>query len=518
MWCPVALVVVVGGLLLRLLLSNLEVKVSGTMDGGGTMTFNASALGQLAQLDGRLQQLEALLGEDSNQLLASLGEKRSILQGLLEEHVESTRTADFAVATTIIEHVLSPKVWGQIKLRVDELFPTDQELVLRQAEVRAAIAADKRLQFERENFDRIQEAELRKLRLEMELQRETWLASVAAVRDSSCCVLAFGAATYHFILRSRPPPLVDETSAPSSAGLLLILCVRCMHRLRRMAGKPEPQECLLPDTLAQGYPKVVLEEDTAAAARDLLHGLRAALHTGGALPSACFYGPPGTGKTLTARRIAETSGMDYALMSGGSVISLQAQAVPELRKVFRWVRRSPKGLLLFIDEAEAFLQRREACADPFVRAAISFFLSQTGEASPHFCIVLATNCWDQLDDAVKSRVSAVRFRSPTSVQLKELCRSRCHDLAELLAANWSWEALARAGFSGRDVQQLHEERQRQQLLWRLRHGQASDPPDGSSNRDNRGPESRWLHRFVLQKVLSRLPAGATDTEAEALLR
>ena len=29
-----------------------------------------------------------------------------------------------------------------------------------------------------------------------------------------------------------------------------------------------------------------------------------------------FYGPPGTGKTMVAKRLARSSGMDYAIMSG----------------------------------------------------------------------------------------------------------------------------------------------------------------------------------------------------------
>jgi MoxR-like ATPase len=32
-----------------------------------------------------------------------------------------------------------------------------------------------------------------------------------------------------------------------------------------------------------------------------------------------LHGPPGTGKTLIARKVAECSGMDYAVMSGGDV-------------------------------------------------------------------------------------------------------------------------------------------------------------------------------------------------------
>jgi hypothetical protein len=45
-----------------------------------------------------------------------------------------------------------------------------------------------------------------------------------------------------------------------------------------------------------------------------------------------------------------SSGMDYAIMSGGDVGPLGAEAVSELHKLFGWAERSKRGLLLFIDE------------------------------------------------------------------------------------------------------------------------------------------------------------------------
>lgn len=68
-----------------------------------------------------------------------------------------------------------------------------------------------------------------------------------------------------------------------------------------------------------------------------------------------FYGPPGTGKTLAAKRLARTSGLDYAILSGGDVAPLGGGAVTQIHDTFDWAERSGKGLLLFIDEADAFL-------------------------------------------------------------------------------------------------------------------------------------------------------------------
>lgn len=48
-------------------------------------------------------------------------------------------------------------------------------------------------------------------------------------------------------------------------------------------------------------------------------------------------------------------GLDYALMTGGDVAPLGPQAVTKIHQLFDWAKKSKRGLLLFIDEADAFL-------------------------------------------------------------------------------------------------------------------------------------------------------------------
>merc|ERR1712203_847386 len=69
-----------------------------------------------------------------------------------------------------------------------------------------------------------------------------------------------------------------------------------------------------------------------------------------------LHGNPGTGKTLFARTLARQSGMDYAIMSGGDLGPLGREGPSELHKLFNWATNSKKGLILFIDEADAFLR------------------------------------------------------------------------------------------------------------------------------------------------------------------
>lgn len=52
------------------------------------------------------------------------------------------------------------------------------------------------------------------------------------------------------------------------------------------------------------------------------------------------------------------SGMDYAIMTGGDVAPMGRDGVSAIHKLFDWSQTSKRGLLLFVDEADAFLRKR----------------------------------------------------------------------------------------------------------------------------------------------------------------
>jgi len=162
-----------------------------------------------------------------------------------------------------------------------------------------------------------------------------------------------------------------------------------------------------------------------------------------------LHGPPGTGKTLIARNLARCSGMDYAIMSGGDVAPLGEDAVNQLHGLFQWAMKSRKGLLVFIDEAEAFLSTRSSNSsgsngyeknsgdssnsssssssssnddgnssnsNVHIRNALNALLYQTGTPSYKFMLVLATNRPGDLDSAVLDRIDVSISISPPQLQ------------------------------------------------------------------------------------------------------
>lgn len=110
---------------------------------------------------------------------------------------------------------------------------------------------------------------------------------------------------------------------------------------------------------------------------------------------------------MFARGLAHHSGLDYAILTGGDIAPLGRDAVTELHKLFDWAKTSRRGLLLFVDEADAFLQSRETGTvgiSEDQRNALNAFLFRTGTESDQFMMVYASNQPAQFDAAVLDRV------------------------------------------------------------------------------------------------------------------
>ncbi|KAG4987930.1 hypothetical protein JHK85_030913 [Glycine max] len=102
------------------------------------------------------------------------------------------------------------------------------------------------------------------------------------------------------------------------------------------------------------------------------------------------------------------NGLHYAMMTGGDVAPLGAQAVTKIHDIFDWAKKSRKGLLLFIDEADAFLcERNSSHMSEAQRSALNALLFRTGDQSRDIVLVLATNRPGDLDSAVTDRIDEV---------------------------------------------------------------------------------------------------------------
>ncbi|KAF6736497.1 ATPase family AAA domain-containing protein 3 [Oryzias melastigma] len=220
---------------------------------------------------------------------------------------------------------------------------------------------------------------------------------------------ATGVAGRYIEARLGKPSLVRETSRFTVAEAVKHP-IKTAKRL-----KSKPQDAL------EG---VVLSPSLEERVRDIAIATRNTRQNKGLYRNILMYGPPGTGKTLFAKKLAVHSGMDYAIMTGGDVAPMGRDGVTAMHKVFDWATTSRRGLLLFVDEADAFLRKRatEKISED-LRATLNAFLYRTGEQSNKFMLVLASNQPEQFDWAINDRIDEiVNFALPGLEERERLVR------------------------------------------------------------------------------------------------
>lgn len=254
--------------------------------------------------------------------------------------------------------------------------------------------------------------------------------------------------------RLGKPPLVRETSRRTFVESIT-------HPIKTIKSLTQP----LPDAL-QG---VVIEPKLRSHLENIARATINTRKNKAPYRHALLYGPPGTGKTLFAKQLAQASGMDYAILTGGDVAPLGRDAVTELHKLFDWANSSRKGLLIFVDEADAFLRKRtnETMSED-LRNALNAFLYRTGTESMKFQVIFASNRPEQLDSAVLDRTDeAVLFELPGEPERLKMIK-QYFDVYVVKAkgskpiavdekiTDTVFEQVAKAtkGFSGREIAKL----------------------------------------------------------------
>mmetsp|Transcript_73700 Transcript_73700/g.130103 ORF Transcript_73700/g.130103 Transcript_73700/m.130103 type:complete len:550 (+) Transcript_73700:56-1705(+) len=288
------------------------------------------------------------------------------------------------------------------------------------AKAAAKADAQGRAQQERENI----EIRLREMRAKSAEQRRTTLESIDEFFSS-----ASAGAQALYDDRSKAVTLVTGLTALALGVYGARSATRVAGRvLERHLGRPplvretskwtwRPQFSIFGTKGSKSvFDEIVLEETLAERLQWTTNALLSAQDNGTPFRHLLLHGPPGTGKTLFARTLARQSGLEYAVMSGGDLGPLGREGPSELHKLFEWAKGSKKGLVLFVDEADAFLRRgrgADSAMSEDARNCLSVFLHHTGTESARVAVILATNVPSVLDRAVLDRVDeAFEFPRP----------------------------------------------------------------------------------------------------------
>ncbi|XP_008576360.1 PREDICTED: ATPase family AAA domain-containing protein 3-like isoform X2 [Galeopterus variegatus] len=393
----------------------------------------------------KLKEYEAAVEQlKSEQIRVQAEERRKTLSEETRQHQARAQYQDKLARQRYEDQLKQQQLINEENLRKQEESVQKQE-AMRRATVeremelrhknemlRVEAEARARAKAERENADIIRE----QIRLKAAENRQTILESIrtagalfgegfrAFVTDwdkvtatvAGLTLLAVGVysaknatavAGRHIEARLGKPSLVRETSR-----ITVLEALRHPIQVsRRLLSRPQ-------DAL-EG---VVLSPSLEARVRDIAIATRNTKKNKSLYRNILMYGPPGTGKTLFAKKLALHSGMDYAIMTGGDVAPMGREGVTAMHKVFDWANTSRRGLLLFVDEADAFLRKRatEKISED-LRATLNAFLHRTGQHSSKFMLVLASNQPEQFDWAINDRIDEmVSFDLPRREERERL--------------------------------------------------------------------------------------------------
>jgi len=233
------------------------------------------------------------------------------------------------------------------------------------------------------------------------LRNTAFMVSLAAVGIYSAKTAA-GIGGRFIEARLGKPSLVRETSRVAVSQLIK----NPINSVQRLTGIGMSSQDALKG--------IVLEENLDSQLRKIAVSTAHTKKNRAPFRHLLLHGPPGTGKTMFAKGLAQHSGLEFAILTGGDIAPLGRDAVTEIHKLFEWAKTSRKGLLLFVDEADAFLQSRETTKiSEDQRNALNAFLYRTGTESDQFMMVYASNQPSQFDGAVLDRIDEmVEFDLP----------------------------------------------------------------------------------------------------------
>jgi len=147
-------------------------------------------------------------------------------------------------------------------------------------------------------------------------------------------------------------------------------------------------------------------------------------------PRILLHGPSGTGKTTFARHVAETLGKRLQAFTAAEILG---PYVGETEQNIARIFRRAQGEVLFLDEADSFLQARESARHSWEITAVNELLQRM--ETFRGVLLLATNLRDTLDSAVFRRFDwSLAFKVPEGEKRLAILRHLFHTVGTPVSA------------------------------------------------------------------------------------
>lgn len=176
-----------------------------------------------------------------------------------------------------------------------------------------------------------------------------------------------------------------------------------------------------------------------------------------------LYGPPGTGKTTLAEAFTREIGAKFMRVKGTAFIDgYIATGTDRIHKLFEKARGLGESVVVFIDEVDAIgRERTKERNDEYANTLVALIqeLDQCErEAADRVFVILATNKFSTLDEALRSRFSstAIEIKAPSSDLGQQIMQYYLNDYEHerLTKPTLWWIKFWTRGFSGRDYESM----------------------------------------------------------------
>lgn len=143
-----------------------------------------------------------------------------------------------------------------------------------------------------------------------------------------------------------------------------------------------------------------------------------------------FYGPPGCGKTYLAKALAAESGLEMYMMDVSKIGEKFINATSNnIQSAFDFLKNRAKEIkkpvLLFMDEVDSLAMKRQyTLSEENAKTVATLLKLIEGARDDNIIVIAATNKYDDLDEAFKSRFDGhIYFPLFNKDQIKDLLKT-----------------------------------------------------------------------------------------------